>query len=83
MELSAPPHKIRGRHLSQHDLTEILYREPICLLETFVKTGRFQGTCHRDGNWAMVGETTGRGKYERHYQRSESVKAVFFQGGLN
>lgn len=53
------------------------YREPICLLETFVETGRFQGTCYRAANWAKVGETTGRGKYDRHYQRSEPVKAVF------
>jgi hypothetical protein len=53
------------------------YREPICLLETFVEAGRFKGTCYRAANWAKVGETTGRGKYDRHYQRSEPVKAVF------
>jgi hypothetical protein len=53
------------------------YREPICLLETFVESGRFQGTCYRAANWAKVGETTGRGKYDRNYQRSEPVKAVF------
>ncbi|MDD2469167.1 MAG: DUF4338 domain-containing protein [Desulfobulbus sp.] len=53
------------------------YREPICLLQTFVETGRFQGTCCRAANWAKVGVTTGRGTYDRHSQRSEPVKAVF------
>jgi hypothetical protein len=53
------------------------YQEPICLLETFVEAGRFQGTCYRAANWAKVGETTGRGKYDRYYQRTEPVKAVF------
>ncbi len=53
------------------------YREPICQLETFVETGHFQGTCYRAANWAKVGETTGRGKYARHYHRNEPVKAVF------
>ena len=31
------------------------YREHICLLETFVETGRFQGTCYRAANWAKMG----------------------------
>lgn len=53
------------------------YREPICLLETFVEAGRFQGTCYRAANWAKVGETTGRGKYDRYNHRAEPVKAVF------
>jgi hypothetical protein len=53
------------------------YQEPIYLLETFVETGRFQGTCYRAANWVKVGETTGRGKYDRFNQRSEPVKAVF------
>lgn len=52
------------------------YRERICLLETFVETGRFQGTCYRAANWVRVGETTGRGKYDRYNQRNEPVKAV-------
>jgi hypothetical protein len=53
------------------------YHERICLLETFVDTTRFQGTCYRGANWVRVGETTGRGKYDRYNQRVEPVKAVF------
>ena len=53
------------------------YGQRICLLETFVDTNRFQGTCYRAANWIRVGETTGRGKYDRFNQRREPIKAVF------
>jgi len=53
------------------------YRQHPCLLETFVDTTRFQGTCYRAANWVRVGETTGRGKYDRYNQWAEPVKAVF------
>jgi len=32
---------------------------------------------YRAANWAKVGETTGRGKYDRYNHRAEPVKAVF------
>lgn len=32
------------------------------LLETFVETERFAGTCYRAANWIYVGKTKGRGK---------------------
>ncbi|HLB32886.1 MAG TPA: DUF4338 domain-containing protein [Chthoniobacterales bacterium] len=32
------------------------------LMETFVETGRFTGTCYRAANWINVGKTKGRGK---------------------
>jgi len=44
------------------------------LLETFVDTTRFQGTCYKAANWKSLGLTKGRGKYDR---RPETVKAVF------
>lgn len=53
------------------------YCQHPCLLETFVDTTRFRGTCYRAANWVRVGETTGRGKYDRYNQWSEPVKAVF------
>lgn len=53
------------------------YGQRICLLETFVDTSRFQGTCYRAANWIRVGETTGRGKYDRFNQRRVPIKAVF------
>ena len=36
------------------------------LLETFVPSDRFCGTCYRAANWTHVGQTTGRGKLDRH-----------------
>lgn len=47
------------------------------LLETFVDTQRFAGTCYRAANWNCIGKTKGRGKYDRHTKRLSSVKAVF------
>jgi hypothetical protein len=34
------------------------------LLETFVETQRFQGTCYKAANWLYVGQTKGRGKLD-------------------
>ena len=53
-----------------------LYGHPIYFLETFIDPQRFRGTCYRAANWVRVGETTGRGKYDRYNQRTEPVKSV-------
>lgn len=53
------------------------YNSPVVLLETFVDTQRFAGTCYRAANWNCIGKTKGRGKYDRHTKRLDSVKAVF------
>jgi len=34
------------------------------LVETFVETPRFRGTCYKAANWIYVGETKGRGKLD-------------------
>jgi hypothetical protein len=34
------------------------------LLETFVETARFRGTCYKAANWIYLGETQGRGKLD-------------------
>jgi len=34
------------------------------LLETFVETPRFRGTCYKAANWIYLGETQGRGKLD-------------------
>lgn len=53
------------------------YNSPVVLLETFVDTQRFAGTCYRAANWKCVGKTSGRGKYDWRHQASGTVKAVF------
>jgi len=56
---------------------EKLYAHPVVLLETFVDTVRFKGTCYRAANWIQVGETAGRGKYDRFNERKEPIKRVY------
>ena len=38
------------------------------LMETFVETPRFAGTCYRAANWTPVGQTRGRGKLDTRHQ---------------
>lgn len=40
---------------------EALYHHPVHLLESFVDTERFAGTCYRAANWKWVGRSEGRG----------------------
>ena len=56
---------------------ERVYGHPVVLLETFVDKERFKGTCYRAANWVWVGETKGRGKYDRYNQGGEPVKDVY------
>ncbi|WP_338073152.1 hypothetical protein [Halochromatium salexigens] len=46
-------------------------------LETFVETPRFAGTCYRAANWQTLGETSGRGKLDRHHRAALPRKAVY------
>lgn len=47
------------------------------LLETFVQSERFQGTCYRAANWSLVGTTQGRGKLDRYRTNALSVKQIY------
>jgi hypothetical protein len=47
------------------------------LLETFVETGRFQGTCYRAANWRCLGHTQGRGKLGDHRIAQVPIKTVW------
>jgi len=53
-----------------------VYAHPIHLLETFVDSERFAGTCYRAANWTVVGKTTGRGKNSNSDQPNRSLKLV-------
>jgi hypothetical protein len=54
-----------------------LYNHPVYLLETFVDTERYQGTCYKADNWICVGQTTGQGKLSKSRQPLLSKKAVY------
>ena len=47
------------------------------LMETFVETGRFVGTCYRAANWIHVGQTKGRGKLGPQGVQSVPIKDIF------
>ena len=78
---------VRVSHLASHLLAlnrrrisrdwERIYHHPVYLLETFVNTERFQGTCYRADNWICVGETTGRGKLSKSTKALLPKKAVY------
>jgi len=47
------------------------------MLETFVESRRFRGTCYRAANWIHVGVTKGRGKLDRHNEYRLPIKDIF------
>lgn len=47
------------------------------LMETFVDTERFKGTCYKAANWDLIGQTQGRGKYDRFSKKELSIKELF------
>jgi hypothetical protein len=47
------------------------------LIETFVETERFLGTCYRAANWVHVGQTKGRGKLGPQGVQSVPIKDIF------
>jgi hypothetical protein len=69
------PPWVRVPHLASHVLGQMArrlsrdwqrkYGHPIHLLETFVQTDRFAGTCYRAANWVCVGRTKGRSRQDR------------------
>lgn len=47
------------------------------LMETFVDTEKFKGTCYKAANWDSIGKTQGRGKYDRFSKKELSIKELF------
>jgi hypothetical protein len=78
---------VRVQYLASHVLAQVTHRlsqdwsiqygHPIDLLETFVETARFRGSCYAASNWIRVGETTGRSRNDRHTRLQVPRKAVW------
>ena len=47
------------------------------LVETFVKTPRFRGTCYKAANWICLGETQGRGKLDVKHKAKLPRKSIW------
>lgn len=65
-----------NRHCLSQDWQN-LYHHPVYLVETFVDTERYRGTCYVADNWRLVGKTTGQGKLSKSGQPPLSKKAVY------
>src|SRR5438876_730254 len=55
--------------------THVTELEPLRF--TLVDATRFTGTCYRAANWICLGETSGRGRMDRHHRRSKLPKRIF------
>ena len=51
--------------------------EPL-LIETLVDASRFGGGCYRASSWLELGETTGRGRMDRHHRRHGAAPKRLF-----
>jgi hypothetical protein len=47
------------------------------LVESFVDTARFEGSCYRAANWVRVGQTQGRGRQDRAHRYEAGIKAIY------
>lgn len=63
------------KQLQEDWLREYCYA-PV-LLETFVDTSHFAGTCYKASNWTYLGETQGRGRMDRKKEYALSRKAIY------
>jgi len=53
------------------------YGHPVHLLETFVESDRFAGTCYKAANWIRLGQTKGRTRNDRHNRICAPVKDIY------
>jgi hypothetical protein len=58
------------------DWEEVYGKRPV-LVESYVDTARFKGTCYRAANWQLAGKTAGRGRQDRQHAAEVSLKAVW------
>jgi hypothetical protein len=80
---------VRVPHLASHLLGRVAlrlpadsqrkYGHPIYLLETFVETPRFAGTCYRAAGWLRVGQTTGRTRNDDGRKPRTAPKAIYLK----
>lgn len=52
------------------------YGTKIVMVETFVDTSRYQGTCYKASNWLGIGQTKGRGRQDRYSKLKVPIKDI-------
>jgi hypothetical protein len=78
---------VRVPHLASHLLSRVVrrisadwqefYHHPLQLLESFVDTERFRGTCYRAANWILLGRSQGLGTKAPYGQPPCSIKELW------
>ena len=47
------------------------------IVETFVDTQSYIGTCYKAANWKLVGQTKGRGRNDTNHKSENSIKDIY------
>ncbi len=78
---------IKVPHLASHVLGACLrrlsqdwkkyYGMDITMVETFVDTTRYAGTCYKAANWQKLGQTKGRSRQDRDRNLEVAIKDIF------
>ena len=58
---------------------EAAFGHPVLIAETFVESGRFNGTCYRAAGWELLGETKGFGRRSGRYHEHGVRKHIFIK----
>jgi hypothetical protein len=53
------------------------YAHPIHMMETFVDSSRFRGTCYKAANWIYTGVIKGRSRQDQNHTLSAPVKIIW------
>ena len=56
---------------------ELRYGYRPWLVESFVETEHYTGTCYQASNWIEVGQTQGRGRQDSAHRNAETVKSIY------
>lgn len=63
------------KQIGDHWLSAYGYR-PV-LIETFVDTTKYSGTCYRAANWQYLGKTKGRGRFDPEHECTQTIKDIY------
>jgi hypothetical protein len=58
------------------DWLEVYGYRPV-LIETFVDSAHYTGTCYRAANWHYLGKTQGRGRFDPQHESQQTKKEIF------
>ena len=59
-----------------NDWLEVHGYRPV-LIETFVDTTKYVGTCYQAANWQYIGRTKGRGRFDPKHEQKQSIKDIY------